>query len=76
MYSSTIATLFIGALAACASAMPNPIPGPGPIAIPDAAAIAIPEAMPIAVPDPVSLQARQLVTNMPPRNMSQQQWLA
>ncbi|KAJ2061408.1 hypothetical protein GGI17_003089 [Coemansia sp. S146] len=51
MYSSTIATLLIGALAICASAMPNPISGPVPIPMPNAAAIAMPDAAPIAVPD-------------------------
>ncbi|KAJ2869252.1 hypothetical protein GGH93_006212, partial [Coemansia aciculifera] len=60
MYPSTIAILLIGALATCASAIPNPISGPAPIPVPNAAAIAMPDAAPIAVPDAVSVQARQL----------------
>ncbi|KAJ2807126.1 hypothetical protein H4S07_003654, partial [Coemansia furcata] len=50
--------------------MPNPIPGPAPISMPDAAPIALPG------PNPEPVQVRQLVTNMPPKNMSQEQWVA
>ncbi|KAJ2822500.1 hypothetical protein FBU31_004572 [Coemansia sp. 'formosensis'] len=50
--------------------MPNPIPGPAPIAMPGAAPIALPG------PNPEPVQVRQLVTNMPPKNMSQEQWVA